>query len=371
MSQESPKDFIEHYPKADREWANDFLVSLRWNELTDDQCRVELAGPLEAVHDSGQRTAELFGDPWNYGKQRAQTVLTPAQHANAELTVQTSAVLLTAVGMLVGLICVGFGLWVGFRDGWTNHSWHYWQLAALSVGAGIAASVHLWWFYRLKGRFEVSRIAGLLGTAICLAVGVTIAVLGGEMNLPVPNWLAPLLGAGAVAGGWLLLPSGQGKNSSARRAPQDVNAWFDEVARLLRGRYKMNAKETREALASARQHCADQGADGSVVNMLEDFGAPSSFAIGLAVNTENALKRRWLVRRLLPLAIAGLYGIGIFFGLLDPERSGWDIVAGIALLVFTFPWLYQLRRADRDEYVEEKLAERRAHAQALAEGNDE
>lgn len=371
MSRESPKDFIEHYPPADRAWANDFLVALWWNELTDDQCRSELAGQLESLHDSGQRTEELFGDPWDYGKQRAQTLLTPAQRANAELTVQTSAALLTGVGMLVGLICVGFGLWIGFRDGWANHSWHYWQLAALGAGAGIAASVHLWWFYRLKGRFEVSWMAGLLGSLISIGVGVTIAVLGGEMSLPVPNWLAPILGAGAVWGAWFLLPTGNSKKPSSSPAPLDINTWFDEVARLLRGRYGMNAKETREALAPARQHCADQGADGSVVNMLEDFGAPNSFAIGLAVNTENALKRRWLGKRLLPLAVAGLYGIGIILSLLDPERSGWDIFIGVALLVFVGICLYQLRRADREEYVEDKLAERRAHAQALAEGNDE
>lgn len=371
MSSQEPREFIEQYPEADREWALNFMASLWWNELTDAQCRAELQVQLAAVQDSGQRAEELFDDPWAYGKQRAQASLTPQQRADAELTVQTSTALLAAIGLLVGLMCLGFGLWIGFRDGWVNHSWHYWQLAALSAGAGIAASGHLWWFYRLKGNFAVSWMAGLIGSLISLGTGVTIAVLSGEASLPMPNWLAPVLGAGAVVGAWFLFPTGATDKTSSTPAPLEPGAWFDEAARLLRGRYGMNAKETREALAPARQHWADLGREGNTLAMLEEFGSPNAFAIGLAVNTESALKRRWLMYRLLPLAAVCLYGSSIIPDLIDPGRSGWDIVFGVALVVFAGGSLYQLRRGDRHDYVQGKLTERRAHARALQEAGDD
>ncbi|PRA13801.1 hypothetical protein CQ010_04440 [Arthrobacter sp. MYb211] len=372
MSPESPSGVIEEYPEADRSWAQTFLVSIAWNDLSNEQCRNELRNQLAAVHDSGTGADELFGDPWKYGVQRAQAMLTPQQRANAELTVQTGTALLTVVGMLAGLICVGFGLWIGFRDGWANYSWHYWQLAALAGGVGIAASAHLWWFYRLKGRFEASWLIGISGCLASIAAAIGIAVLGGEGHLPVPNWLAPLLGAAATLGSWFLpFTRDEEKPSTGTAEALDPSLWFDEVARLLRGRYGMNAKEAREALAAARQHGSDLGAAGNSVDMLEEFGSPSTFAIGLAVNTESALKRRWLLRRLLPLAVACVYGISLIPELLEAGISGWNIFIAIAFMVFIGISLYQLRRADRADYVQAKLAERRAHAQALQEGRDE
>lgn len=371
MTSAEPRDIIELFPERDREWAKDFNIAMWWKELDDSQCVKELHQALATIHDSGQRAEELFGDPHEYGEVKAYARLTPQQLADSELPVNTSKWLLVGFGLVVGLLCAGFGTLIGFRDGWTSHSWHYWQLAALTAGMGIALSGHLWWFYRLKGKFARSWVLGLSGIALSIAVAALIGLLGGEKAMPLPNWLAPILGmALAVGVFWVPLteePAAQHRDASAFAEP---DSWFAEAKRLLRGRYGMRGKEADSALEPAREHWSNMSMTRGAASIVEEFGTPSEFAIGLGVNTAKALQRRWLVRRLLPLTFVVLYGTTLVPELLAPDRSGWDIFFGVCILIYTLVTLYELRPANRADYVEARLAERRAQARGLEEGRD-
>lgn len=133
----------------------------------------------------------------------------------------------------------------------------------------------------------------------------------------------------------------------------------------------MRGKEAASALEPAREHWSNMSVEGGEATIVEEFGTPGEFTIGLGVNTANALKRRWLMRRLLPLALVVLYGTSLLPEVLAPDRSGWDIFFGVCILIYAVITLYELRSANRAEYVQSKLAERRAHARGLEEGRDE
>jgi len=367
-----PNDIIELYPEGDREWAQDFNIAMWWKDLNDSQCAAELGKALDAIRDSGQSAEELFGDPAEFGEGRAYARLTPQQLADSEMSISSSVLLLAGFGLVVGLLCTGFGTWVGFRDGWTSNSWHFWQLAALCAGTGIALSGHLWWFYRSKGKFALSWALGLGGIAVSIAVAVIIAILGGEQTMPMPNWLAPILGLALGFGVfWLPFKDETEPVRKGASAFADPEAWFAESTRLLRGRYGLRGQEAATVMAPAREHWSNMSMEGEEASIVEEFGTPGEFAIGLGVNTAKALQRRWLLRRLLPLAIAGIYTPSIVEGLLAADRSGWDIFFAVCLLIFAALTLYELRPANRAEYVESKLAERRAQARGLEEGRDE
>ncbi|GAA2952480.1 hypothetical protein ACX5K5_08670 [Glutamicibacter bergerei] len=372
MASAEPDGIIERYPESDRAWAQDFGLAMWLNDLTDSQSDQELENALAAIRDSGQGAEDLFGDPSEYGEVRSYARLTPQQLADSEMSINSSVLLLAGFGLVVGLLCAGFGTWVGFRDGWASNSWHYWQLAALSAGTGIALSGHLWWLYRLKGRFARSWTLGLAGIVVSIAAAAIIAVLGGEEAMQLPNWLAPILGiALAVGVFWLPFNKEPAAPRNCASAFTDPETWFAESTRLLRGRYGMRGKEAASALEPAREHWSNMSVEGGEATIVEEFGTPGEFTIGLGVNTANALKRRWLMRRLLPLALVVLYGTSLLPEVLAPDRSGWDIFFGVCILIYAVITLYELRSANRAEYVQSKLAERRAHARGLEEGRDE
>ena len=242
----------------------------------------------------------------------------------------------------------------------------------MSAGTGIALSGHLWWFYRLKGNFARSWSLGLSGIAVSIAVAALIAVLGGEEALPMPNWLAPILGiALAVGVFWLPFDEEPAATVDGALAFTEPEAWFAESTRLLRGRYGMRGKEAAAALAPAREHWSNMNVARGAAAIVEEFGTPGEFAIGLGVNTAKALQRRWLMLRLLPLVLVGLYGTSLLPEVLAPERSGWDIFFAVCIVIYAVITLYELRPANRAEYVESKLDQRRAHARGLEEGRDE
>jgi len=372
LASAEPQHIVEQYPEHDRDWAQEFSLALMLHDLNDSQSVQELESALAAIRDSGQGAEDLFGDPIEYGEVRAYARLTPQQLANSEMSVNSSVLLIIGLGIGVGLLCAGFGTWVGFRDGWTANSWRYWQLAALCGGTGIALSGHLWWFYRLKGKITRSWALGLAGIAVSIAAVSLIATLGGEQAIPMPNWLAPILGiALAVGAFWLPYKDEPTATRNDAAAFTDPEAWFAESTRLLRGRYGMRGKEAASVMAPAREHWTNSSLAGERTSILEEFGTPSEFAIGLGVNTGKALQRRWLLRRLLPLAIAGIYAQSIVEGLLAADRNGWDIFFAVFLAIFVAVTLYELRPANRADYVESKLAQRRAHARGLEEGRDE
>ncbi|MFJ5106697.1 MULTISPECIES: hypothetical protein [unclassified Glutamicibacter] len=373
MPAEEPHDIIERYPEADQEWAKTFFASMVWNDLTNAQVALELDRTLSMVRDSGQRAEELFGHSGEYGATRAQCLLTPEQRADAELPVESSTALLAVVGMLVGLLCTGFGIWIGFRDGWTSSSWHYWQLSALTAGAGIALSGYLWWFNRLKGKFGLSWILGPVGILVSVGAAALIVQIGGSNNLlPLPNWLAPILGAALVVACFYLMPAYKAqKAAGGQQILLGTDEWFAETTRLLRGRYGMSHKEANESLSTAREHLDDAATRGEKADPNLEFGTPNEFVIGLAVNTEKALKRRWLLRRMATLAVVALFAVGAVAGLMDPARNGGDIFFGVAVLVFAAVSVYELRPADRKAYVQEKLKGRAANARALQERDDD
>ncbi|HJX79739.1 hypothetical protein [Glutamicibacter sp.] len=372
MAPAEPEDIVEQYPETDREWARDFSLAMWLNDLNDSQSLQELENVLAAIRDSGQGAEDLFGDPREYGEVRSYARLTPQQLADSEMPINSSVLLLAGFGLVVGLLCAGFGTWVGFRDGWASNSWHYWQLAALSAGTGIALSGHLWWFYRLKGRFARSWALGLAGIAVSIAAAALIAVLGGEEAMQLPNWLAPFLGiALAVGVFWLPFNQEPAATRNGDSAFTDPETWFAESTRLLRGRYGMRGKEAAAALAPAREHWSNMNVARGEPTIVEEFGTPGEFAIGLGVNTAKALQRRWLMLRLLPLVLVGLYAPNLVEGLLAPERSGWDIFFTVCIVIYAVITLYELRPANRAEYVQSKLDQRRAHARGLEEGRDE
>lgn len=371
MSLVLPDDVIELYPESDREWARDFNIALWWKDLDDSQCAAELRKVLDAIRDSGQSAEELFGDPAEFGEVRAYARLTPQQLADSELPVSNSWGLIAGAGLVVGLLCAGFGIWIGFRDGWAATSWHYWQLAALSAGAGLAVSGHLWWLHRVRGKFALSWILGLAAATAATAVAVLIAVLGAEEAMPLPNWLVPIIGVALVVSVfWLPFTEESGAKREAVCVDVDPESWFAEVSRLLRGRYGMRSKEADFALESAREHWSALHREDGNARISEEFGTPIEFAIGLSVNTGKALKRRWLLRRLFPLAVVGLYSISLVPAVIAPERSGWDIFFAVCMLIFAAGTLYELRPANRASYVEDRLAERRAQSRGLEEGKD-
>ncbi|WP_417363799.1 hypothetical protein [Glutamicibacter arilaitensis] len=372
MTKVDPKEIIELFPENDREWAQDFNIAMWWKGLNDSQCAAELCKALDAIRDSGQSAEELFGDPAEFGEARAFARLTPQQLADSEMPINSSLVLLVGFGLVVGLLCTGFGIWVGIRDGWTSNSWHFWQLAALTAGAGIALSGHLWWFYRSKGKFARSWVLGFSGIAVSIAAAVLIVVFGGEEAMPLPNWLAPILGVGLAVGVFWLPFDKESKPESDRAAAYtDPEAWFAESTRLLRGRYGMRGKEAISVMAPARDHWSNLRRTGGESTIIEEFGTPSEFIIGQGVNTAKALQRRWLLMRLLPLVLVGLYGPSIVEDLLAQDRNGWDIFFAVSVMIYAAITLYELRPANRTEYVESKLSERRAQARGLEEGRDE
>jgi len=367
-----PNDIIELYPDGDRKWAQDFNIAMWWKDLNDSQCAAELSTALETIHDSGQSAEELFGDATEFGEGRAYARLTPQQLADSEMPINSSVLLLSGFGLVVGLLCAGFGTLIGFRDGWTSNSWHFWQLAALSAGTGIALSGHLWWFYRLKGKFARSWVLGFSGIAVSIAAAVLIAVLGGEEAMPLPNWLAPVLGVALGIGVfWLPWNEEPATVRGDAYAFTDPEAWFAETTRLLRGRYGMRSREAASALKPAREHWSNMSKDDGGASITQEFGTPGEFAIGLSVNTGTALKRRWLLRRMLPLVAVCLFSFSTVPEVIAPDRSGWDIFFAVCLLIFAAVTLYELRPVNRAEYVESKLAERRAQARGLEDGRDE
>ena len=372
MAPAEPNAIIEQFPEGDRPWAQDFSLAMWLNDLNDSQSVQELENALAAITDSGQGAEDLFSDAGEYGEVRAYSRLTPQQLADSEMSINSSMLLLVGFGLVVGLLCAGFGAWVGFRDGWASYSWHFWQLAALIAGTGIALSGHLWWLYRLKGNFARSWSLGLSGIAVSIAVAALIASFGGEQALPMPNWLAPILGiAVAVGVFWLPFDEEPAATVDGALAFTEPEAWFAESTRLLRGRYGMRAKEAAFVMAPAREHWSNMNVGRGEPTIVEEFGTPGEFAIGLGVNTAKALQRRWLMLRLLPLVLVGLYAPSLVEGLLAPDRSGWDIFFTVCIVIYAAVSLYELRPANRAEYVESKLAQRRAHARGLEEGRDE
>jgi len=372
LASAEPQHIVQQYPARDRSWAQDFRLAMLLHDLDDSQSVQELENALATIRDSGEAAEDLFGAPLEYGEARAYSRLTPQQLADSEMPVNSSVLLLVGLGIGVGLLCTGFGTWVGFRDGWTANSWHYWQLAALCAGTGIALSGHLWWFYRVKGKFARSWALGVAGIAVSIAAAALIATLGDEQALPMPNWLAPILGiALAIGAFWLPFKDEPEATRNDATAFTDPEAWFAESTRLLRGRYGMRAREAASVLAPAREHWSNMCRAEGEASIVEEFGTPNEFAIGLGVNTATALRRRWLMLRLLPLALVFLYGTSLLPEALAPDRSGWDIFFAVCVAVFAAVSLYELRPANRAEYVESKLAQRRAHARGLEEGRDE
>jgi len=370
MTTDSPLEIIHRYPEHDQQWAKGFLLGMTGTELSPEQARSELEAALEMINGSGQRASQLFDDPWEFSQTRAQALHTPEQRANAEYPVQNSASLVVGVFAVIGLLCLGFGIWIGFRDGWTSKSWHYTQLASLIAGAGVGLSLHLWWFYRFRGQFRRAWVTGILGSMVSIGVAGLVGLVGGEQSMPIWNWVAPLLGIAAVVAAFCL-PTPQEDSHEATSQSDSPDSWFAETGKQLRGRYGMSRQEAKEALAPVPQHWIDSRIDGRELSMSEEFGTPNEFVISLGPSTSKPAKRRWLLLRLLPLAVAIIYGFYVVPDLFRPDRSGWDILMGIALVVFIGITVFELRPRNRLAYVARKISERQAQARALEDGRDE
>ncbi|MCW4464780.1 hypothetical protein OK351_04575 [Glutamicibacter sp. MNS18] len=360
---------LERYTDADRAWAHAFHASLVWADLTPEQCAAELELQRRSIRDSGQNPEELLGEPWPFGTRRAQAIRSPEQRALRELPVDSSKALLLGAGIVIGLLLLGFGLWVAFRDGWLAHSWQVWQLASLIGGAGVALSGNLAWFLRRNGRLRAGWLTLALGVTVALGSCAVLAITQGDKTLASPNLVVPVLGVVLVVGA-VLLPYPDAVAGRLYQAT-DHRIWFDQCAALLRGRYGFTRAEAARVLEPARQHWRETVAGQSATGPLEEFGTPTEYAMSVAASTERPLVRRWMLRQLCYLSLVTLWGVSGILALLNEGPSAGNITFVAAWGLFAACVLYGLRPADRRHYVTQRITARRKDAEAVLEARDD
>ncbi|MGR6901295.1 hypothetical protein, partial [Glutamicibacter sp. BSL13] len=171
---------LEQWPAAYRDWVSQFHFRLVWGGLDDAQAAAELERQLQAVRDSGEDPAGLLGEPNRFGQQRAASLLDQTQRLERDLPVFRGSQLLRIISYLCFGLFVLAAVFLGFRDGWLNHSWQLWQGLCFLVVPWCAA-LGLWgWISFRMGRLRTAA-ACWAGAAIALVTfGWLVSVLDTE-----------------------------------------------------------------------------------------------------------------------------------------------------------------------------------------------
>lgn len=359
---------IAQFQPDHRPWARTVQATLIWEEVPEAQIVLQLQRILRASSDSAQSPAELFGEPVDYALERAVVLRSPEQIARREMPLDNLRSLAGGVGLVIGLLLTGFGLYVAFRDGWLSHSWHVWQLASLIAGLGIAGAGHGFWYLRLSARLRAALLVPMGGLVAALGCAALLLSIGGDEALPLPNLVAPLLGLAFIVGTFLVPLTGPDIDPTAVTGGKQ---WFTLAERFLRGRYGFTRGEARTALRVARSHWEQVQIQDPTADPNEEFGPPAQFVVSLAADEPGPVRRRWWLKQGLYALIPLCFVIGQFAEIMNDGPSLWAWIKLVFWLAFLLFALYLMRPTARAREVSEKLAQRRRDAQTIGSGVDD
>ena len=363
------QNIVELYGTGDREWAEQFHAAMILADANEAQSRSELQRNLRIISDSGQNAADIFGDGWLYGKQRAQEIKNPSQLASEDLPAETVTGFIGGFVVVLGLLMLGFGTWIAFRDGWLNQSWMYWQLASLSFAGGVVITGAGTWYLRRATRMGEAWTMFGLGAIATLAVGIPLVTMFDEEAIsPLPNFTGPAAGIAAIVIGWFMIgASSQDKNMST---PHTTEQWFEQATKILHSRFGLKASESQPFMEQTRQHFSDEAADTPDANISDSFGTPTEWATAIATQTPQAVRRRLVRSTLLQGLVIASYGAVQISVLFTDGISAMPIIwICIALILIIFS-LLQLRPKALNARTETRMARLKRAAELVEEARN-
>ncbi|GEM_PF-3373317 len=332
---------LEQWPAAYRDWVSQFHFRLVWGGLDDAQAAAELERQLQAVRDSGEDPAGLLGEPNRFGQQRAASLLDQTQRLERDLPVFRGSQLLRIISYLCFGLFVLAAVFLGFRDGWLNHSWQLWQGLCFLVVPWCAA-LGLWgWISFRMGRLRTAA-ACWTGAAIALvAFGWLVSVLDTERVLPVAN-----LVVGLGAAGMIVLTAVLPRREPAAQDDPVLGdeQWFTALERILRGRYLFTRAQARAEVAQLRAHLQQQDAEGKDEPPMSrraeggarrEFGPVAGYAAILAATCRSSIVRQLRLRSLALIVTLVFYGWIILTTWFDegPGFGAWVMSAAWLMLL--------------------------------------
>jgi len=305
-----------------------------------DDIRDDVLGAADAQRRaSGVSAAEALGPPAEYVDEalaaHPAAGRRAAEDADGLLAEDYPRLAVPAIGY--GLVVVGAALLLA--TGWSmSPSWR-----TLWIGLGAGALVVAAWvvpaLVERGGRSGGARLVRL-GLLVCVPLLVLASQLVPDEPLAdVPTVV--VLGAGLV---WSLLARTALRTGALARAPRrpalspaDDAAWFDELSRVLRGRYGWGREEVDGRVAEAQRHLdevrGDQGRDRPGPAAAEEFGGVEEYARDVAraqpssTARRSARQQRWLL-----LAAVGLAALLVAVAVATQDY-GWALVAPLLVAV--------------------------------------
>lgn len=289
------------WPERDRAWVARYRNGTTGKNVPPDVLGARERELLAAVVRAGSPAAELLGDPVELATDDVTELATADEAVRTSTGGGMRPALQEVGGALLGLGAVSVALMV-VRGGWTADL----DVASALVAASVAVVAVGW----VVGRVLFSAGRPLATAGVLVPVG-TLALLGiasaatlGPGHVAASDVPVPLLGAGLLAPGVLVLVSARRMPQQNLRESWDDEEWLRRFADGLRTRL-VPSRTAREHVAEVEQTV--RAGTGSA---FAEFGHPLSLARRLADADRTARARRWWVSTLAgvgaPLAIAAL-----------------------------------------------------------------
>lgn len=286
--------------EADATWAATALVQLAQADVAPRERQRALDEALGLVRSSGESAAELFGDPVEWGREKASELAEQgADFVRTDTDLPTGASVAVVLAGVYTLLLAGISA--------IKHGLHQqWSVALVLAPALLAVltmlSLTVW------ERARASRplvVASLVTAAVVLGgAGLTAAIFfaTGTDEMPLGRhstlWWLPLLAL------WSALAWGLGSMLPAPREQvvrvETDEQWLAEARAALRERGDRSEADIEARLAEARQHAEATGRP-----LLAEFGNPRGYPTLVPVDQARATFRG----ALLPSAAALVYAV--------------------------------------------------------------
>lgn len=302
-----------------------------------------VADARAACQESGRPAVELFGEPDAYAREVVRDRVPVEERASVDLEGGTPRSRWTLLLLTAGTSSTVLSVMLLFSSGWTAPV----SLAHVVLFAGVLLS----WVGALWGLLD--RRAGLLrrgwawwaGAALGIVGSATAAVSLKDLDPLFEMPVLVLLGAAAALVAVAVTRTPPPPQVDEASSVLTVDAWFDRLGGLLRGRYYLQRATVRQQVADARAHWTDSGAP----HPHDEFGAPEVYALELLDDSPEPRRGHRLATAWFYTVFAGFWAFNAAMAVLDDDGT-WAIVWRSAALVL-FVWLaaqtWREHRTDR------------------------
>lgn len=331
---------LEWTRPEDRVWADRLRLRLALaHGMTFDTVEEVVTEAHRACAESGEPAEELFGPAVGYAAEVAEDRVPVQVRAQADLHGATRRDQWMALAYAVGAPGLVLCLYVLLVEGWTTGVTPGGLVVVLAILTGMATAT---WGLLERHAGELRRGWALWAAtaAVVVAGGWAGVTFSDREPLGTVSVLLPLV----LCVGLLVLGARLPDRAVPEADPRElsVDAWFERLSGVLRGRYYLPRREVERHVTEARTYWHQSDAE----HPHDEFGTPSVYALRLLQGSKRPHRGRRRVEAGVHAGLAVLW-LAMLVGTLVEGGSGVDLAWRLGgLAFFTGLAIHGWRRID-------------------------